>query len=334
MPLADADDVGLHAGVLNRPPLAGASHARLHLVRHQQNAVPVADAPQLLHEHRRRNHVSALALDWLHKDCRHFLRRQDGLEQLLFDVARTAQGERLALLRTAHTTAIHVRIAHVRHTRNQRTKAPLLLRLRGRQRYRSHRASVKRAQERDHVLPLGVVARQLERAFHGLGARVAVVNLVRPLHGRDLRQPLRQRHHALVVEIGARHVDQLARLLLNRGDDFRMAVSGRGHGNSRREVQKLVAIHVFHDHASAAFRHHGIRTRVRRRNIAVVTFKDALGVGPGQGSPDLRVRQLESKYWWSWSSPAKWLGHGGRAEFPACLGLRILHCGMTHPGRA
>ena len=41
--LGHADDVGLHAGVLNRPPLAGAAHARLHFVRHQQNPVTVAN---------------------------------------------------------------------------------------------------------------------------------------------------------------------------------------------------------------------------------------------------------------------------------------------------
>ncbi len=51
----------------------------------------------------------------------------------------------------------------MRHTRKHRRKAPLLLRLRRRQRKRAHGAPVKCAKERDHVRTLGVVARQLQR---------------------------------------------------------------------------------------------------------------------------------------------------------------------------
>ena len=45
---------------------------------------------------------------------------------------------------------------------------------------------MKRAEERDDVLPLGVIARQLQGALDGFGTRVAVVDLVRSRHGRDL----------------------------------------------------------------------------------------------------------------------------------------------------
>src|SRR3954464_10391498 len=84
----DGDDVGLDAAVLDGPPLAGASAACLHFVADQQNAVRVADAPQLLHELRRSRNVSAFTLLRFHNDGRNFFRRQRGLEQPVFDVAR------------------------------------------------------------------------------------------------------------------------------------------------------------------------------------------------------------------------------------------------------
>ena len=91
--LGHADHVRLHAGVLDGPPLARAARAALHLVHHQQNAVAVADGAQLAQKVVRRHHVAAFALDRLDEDRRHFFRRQNGLEQLLFDVARAAQAE-------------------------------------------------------------------------------------------------------------------------------------------------------------------------------------------------------------------------------------------------
>ena len=55
----------------------------------------------------------------------------------------------------------------------QRTEAAPLDRLARRQRERAHRAAVKRAEERDDVLPSGRVARQLEARFDRFGAGVA-----------------------------------------------------------------------------------------------------------------------------------------------------------------
>ena len=62
---------------------------------------------------------------------------------------------------------------------------------------------------------------------------------------------LGQRDQLLVIEIGARHVDQPGGLLLNRLDHPRMAVAGRHHRDAGVEIQKAVAIHVFDDGAFA-----------------------------------------------------------------------------------
>ena len=252
--------------------------ATLDFVHHQQDAVLVADAAQFLHEDRRSDDVSALALDRLDKNGRDFFRREDGLKQFVFDIARAAERKFLGVLRTARTAPIHIGIAHVRNSRHQRRETALLLRLRGRQRERAHGASVESAKERDHLLPLGVIARQLQSALDSFGARVSVINLVRPRHRRDLRKPLGQRHHALVVKVGARHVDQFARLLLNGGNHFRMAMAGRGHGNAGGKIEELVAIHIFDHNAASALGNHRIRARVGRGNVFFIARENAQGI--------------------------------------------------------
>jgi hypothetical protein len=71
IPLAVVHDVRLDAGVLDRPPSAGAAHARLDLVGDEEDAVLVADLAQSLHEGLRRGEVAALSLDRLDDDGGH-----------------------------------------------------------------------------------------------------------------------------------------------------------------------------------------------------------------------------------------------------------------------
>ena len=192
----------------------------------------IADAAQFLHEDCGCNYVSAFALDRLDEDCGHFLGGKRGLEELVFDEAGAAQRESFGILRPTFASAVYVRIANVRYSRNQRTESPFLLRLGSRERERSHGAPVERAIECNHVLPLGVIAGELEGALDGFRPRVAVVDFVRSGHRRDLREALRERYHVFVIEVGARHVDQFGRLLLNGGDYMGMAMAGRSDGDA------------------------------------------------------------------------------------------------------
>lgn len=64
----DADDVGLDAGVLDGPPLAGAADAGLDLVGDEEDSVLVADAADLLEEVGRSDDVAAFALDGFEDD--------------------------------------------------------------------------------------------------------------------------------------------------------------------------------------------------------------------------------------------------------------------------
>src|SRR5579864_7783958 len=160
--------------MLDRPPLSRTPDPALHFIDDQHDAVPIADSPQFLHEDRWRNHIAALTLDRLDKNCRYFLRCERCFEELLLDESCTPQRESLGFLRTANTPAIYIWITDVRHSRNQRRESPPLLRLRRRQRQRAHGASVKRTEERDDVLPLRVIPRQFQRTLDRFRARVAV----------------------------------------------------------------------------------------------------------------------------------------------------------------
>ena len=173
------------------------------------------------------------------------------------------------------------------HAGNQRRKSALLLRLRAGQRQRAHGAAVKGAQKGDDVLAAGVVARQFEGAFDGLGAGVAVEKLVRSGHGRDGREPVSQIGHRLAVEVGSGDVQQFSGLLLDCGDHFGVAMAGGDHGDARREVEKLVAVRVFHANAAAALGHQRIRARIAGRDEPVIGLDGSLGLGSGQGTDDL-----------------------------------------------
>src|SRR5205823_14722578 len=177
------NDVWLYSGVLDGPHLSGAPGAGLHFIGHQQNAVLIADAPQLLQELGGSDNVSALALHRLNEDCGNLLRRQRGLEKLFFDETGAIYGVLLGI--AAFRTPIEVRIGNMSYARNQGKEAAALLRLGGGERERAHGASVEGAVEGDHILALGVIARQLERGLDGLSSAVAVVKLVRAFHRRE-----------------------------------------------------------------------------------------------------------------------------------------------------
>ena len=251
--LGHADDVGLDAGVLDGPPLAGAAGAGLHFIGDEEDAVLVADAAQFLHEDGGSDDVAALALDGLDEDGGDFFGRERGLEELLFDVAGAAEGEGFFFLRAAGTAAIGVGVADVGDAGDERGEAAPLLRLGGGERKRAHGAAVESAEEGDDVLAAGVIAGELEGALDGLGAGVAVVEAVRAGHGRDGGEALGEGRRVFVVEVGAGHVDELGGLLLDGGDDLRMAMAGRDDGDAGGEVEELVAVDVFDADAAAAF---------------------------------------------------------------------------------
>ena len=121
--------------------------------------------------------------------------------------------------------------------------------LAGRERQRPHGAAVKGAQKGDHLLPLRVIAGQLDRRFHRLGPGIREEDLFGKCAGRDLRQLFRQLELGPIVKIGPRHVEQLRRLAVNGLDDARMAVARRTDRDARVEIEEAIAIDVL-DHGA------------------------------------------------------------------------------------
>src|SRR5579864_9726397 len=82
-------------------------------------------------------------------------------------------------------------------------------------------------------------------------------------------------------------MDQFRRLLLNGSDHMRMAMAGRGHGDTSRKIEELVAVDVGDDDAAAALGNHRVGAGIRRRNVFLISLEHALGIGPGQGGLNL-----------------------------------------------
>src|SRR3954454_19908155 len=114
----------------------------------------VTDAAQFLHELSWSRHIAAFALDWFDKNRGDFFRRKHRLEQAIFNMPRALQSEvRIAIRKT-----VNIGILNVCYSRRRRPETAALLRFGCGQRERAHGATVERAEEGDHVLPLGVIA--------------------------------------------------------------------------------------------------------------------------------------------------------------------------------
>ena len=169
----------------------------------------------------------------------------------------------------------------------QRAESFALRGLRGGQRKSAHGAAVEAPVEGDELVALGGVARQLDGAFDGFGAGIAEVNFLGFGAGRDGGQFFREARHVLVIEIRAGHVDQFGGLLLNRGDNFGMAMAGGANRNACGEIEEHVAVDVFDHGAAAALGDQRVIARVGRRHEFRVGFEHALGVRTGQLGDEL-----------------------------------------------
>ena len=109
-----------------------------------------------------------------------------------------------------------------------------------------------------------------------------------PSNGAIGRDFLREPDLRLVVEIGARHVNEPARLIGNRLDDGRMRMAGRIHGDTGRAVEEPVAVDVFDDAARRVVDDQRIAARVRRRHHRPIAFDERLRFRAGQRGLDVR----------------------------------------------
>jgi hypothetical protein len=83
-------------------------------------------------------------------------------------------------------------------------------------------------------------------------------------------------------------VNQLGGLLLDGGDDFRMAMAGGDNRDARSEIKKGVAVHVFDRRATADPGDQRVIAGVGRRDYVLVALDEFLGLGAGQLGNEVR----------------------------------------------
>ena len=94
------------------------------------------------------------------------------------------------------------------------------------------------AVERDDFVAPRVIARELDGGFQGFGAGIAEVNALGVFARSDGGELFGQITQIRIVKIRAGHVNQFGGLLLNRGDNVGMAMSGGDDGDSGGEIEE------------------------------------------------------------------------------------------------
>ncbi len=125
---------------------------------------------------------------------------------------------------------------------------------------------MERAEERDHAVTPRVPAGEFQRAFGQLPPLLQKNTFFGVRSRAALRQLFREVDLRAVVEIGAAHVNEFRGLILNRRDDFRVAVPGVGDRDSGGEIEEQVAVNVLNDAPAPVLDEQRVRGRVRRRN--------------------------------------------------------------------
>ena len=80
----------------------------------------------------------------------------------------------------------------------------------------------------------------------------------------------------LVVEVGARHVQELLRLLDDGRDDVRVGMAGRRHRDASGAVEEHVAVDILDERAFPARYHERVVARVGGRDDLRVTLDERL----------------------------------------------------------
>ena len=167
-------------------------------------------------------------------------------------------------------------------------KPGVVLRLGRRQRDRTVRPAVERAEERDDVRPLRRVAGELDRGLDDLRPAVAEVDAgLATGDRRDLGQASADLGVDRQVEVGRREVDQLGRLLLDRGHDLRMRVAGRVDRDAGGEVEEEVAVDVLDRQAFTADGDDRVGPRQARRRPRLVEGDVGSGLRAGELRDDV-----------------------------------------------
>ena len=256
--LAEHDDVGLHAEVLDRPQLAGAIEAHLDFVDDQQDAVLVEHALQLDEIVRRRNDVAARALDRL--DVEGGILGLAGLRVPHAVVLALEQPLELlhavvAVLLLAHAlgAAEVIRKRHEMRAVAEVAVAAAIAVGRG-DRRGAERAAVIAALEREHqALALLEVAHELEAVLDRLAAADVEMHAALGAElARRVAADVGRKLDLLAMQVLACHLRQAVELAPHRLVEARIGVAEVDRGVPHLQVEVRAALHVVDVGAFAA----------------------------------------------------------------------------------
>ncbi len=286
--LGDTDDVGNDAPVLNGEPLPRPPHPRLHLVGHEEDAVPVTELAQSPMPTIGGDDVAALALHWFDEDGSHLVGRDEALKQNVLDVVYA--GDVAAGVRQVEGAAVTVAIGHVGDLAQHGGEASALDSFAGRERQRAHGPPVESAEESEDTRTAGDVPRQLQRSLDRLSPRVGKEDLLIKVARHDPDQLLGQLDLPWVVEVSAGHVKEFLGLTLNGPYDIGMGMASGTHGDARCKINVAVAIHIPDKATLSPIHDEGISTGVGRRDNGSISLH--VHRRPGAGDPSLSFQDI------------------------------------------
>jgi hypothetical protein len=124
--LAEEDDIRLNVPVLVRKHPSRAGESDFDLIDREQDAVAIAEGPQLRHEVRRWHDITAVTLHRFHEDGRNVTRLANRAEQVVLQVVQTLVGEILRRAEEGWVVRIGVRrfddVRSANHSRQRRVR--------------------------------------------------------------------------------------------------------------------------------------------------------------------------------------------------------------------
>ncbi len=281
-----AKDIGLDAPMLAGKHFSGPAEAGLNFVGNQENAVVSAKLLEHRQIFRRRHHIAAFALNRLDENRRHLFRPNLVTKKGVLDHAHALDAA--GAVREMVGTTMAKAIGNMMDAGNQRPEMGAVRGAASGERQRAERPAVESAMKSDHVLALGMIARELESGFHGLGAGIGEEYFFRRRARRQPVELFRQLDHRFVIIIAAADMEKFPRLFFDRLHHSRMRMPRAGNGDARHEVEEAIAVDVFDDHPLPAFHHQRINPSVGGRGDLVVALDDRLSFGTGKGRLDIR----------------------------------------------
>ena len=220
--------------MLHREQLAGTRKSGLNFVRDQHNAMFIADLAQCAHQLRRRGAETALPLYRFQNYCGDARGFDLGFKELLQRRQRLLQRDAMQLIGERNVIDLGREWAKTHFVGRNLTG----------QRHPHHGAAMKTAAKRNHARTSGGGPRNLDRILHCFGAGREQGSFFREIARRPTIDFFSQLHiagirHDLVCGMG-----KLFKLLLDRRNNFRMAMPGVEDGDPTGEINEATPFNI------------------------------------------------------------------------------------------